>query len=98
MFFSGSTPRAWGSDHDEGDVTMVAMIEVADLAAQATARSEALADRVFQATLATMDTALIHLGNRLGLYQALADIEPATSGEVAQATGLNERYVREWLE
>ncbi|MCA9863465.1 MAG: class I SAM-dependent methyltransferase [Thermomicrobiales bacterium] len=77
---------------------MVAMIEVQDLAARASARSEALADRVFQATLATMDTALIHLGNRLGLYQALADIEPATSGEVAHAAGLNERYVREWLE
>ena len=45
-----------------------------------------------------MDTALVHLGNRLGLYQALADIEPATSGEVAQAAGLHERYVREWLE
>lgn len=77
---------------------MVAMIEVADLAARASTRSEALADRVFQATLATMDTALIHLGNRLGLYQALADIEPATSEEVAQAAGLHERYVREWLE
>ncbi|MFN8677447.1 MAG: class I SAM-dependent methyltransferase [Thermomicrobiales bacterium] len=77
---------------------MVAMIEVADLAARASTRSEALADRLFQSTLATMDTALIHLGNRLGLYQALADIEPATSDEVAQAAGLHERYVREWLE
>ncbi|MDQ2653326.1 MAG: methyltransferase domain-containing protein [Chloroflexota bacterium] len=77
---------------------MVAMIEVEDLAARAATRSETLADRLFQSTLATMDTALVHLGNRVGLYQALADIEPATSAEVAQAAGLNERYVREWLE
>ncbi len=77
---------------------MVAMIEVEDLTDQASARSEVLADRLFQSTLATMDTALVHLGNRLGLYQALSDIEPATSDEVAQAAGLHERYVREWLE
>ena len=77
---------------------MVAVIEMEDLATRATARSEALSDRLFQATLATMDTALVHVGHRLGLYQALADVEPATSVEVAQAAGLNERYVREWLE
>jgi 2-polyprenyl-3-methyl-5-hydroxy-6-metoxy-1,4-benzoquinol methylase len=77
---------------------MVAVIETQDLAARAAARSEALADRIFQATLATMDAASVHIGHRLGLYQALSDIEPATSVELAQAAGLNERYVREWLE
>lgn len=77
---------------------MVAMLELNDLATHSTARSEALADRIFQSTLATMDTALLHLGHRLGLYQALSDIEPATSTEVAVAVSLAERYVREWLE
>ncbi|MCA9880927.1 MAG: hypothetical protein KC442_24180, partial [Thermomicrobiales bacterium] len=74
----------------------MATLEIDDLATRSNARSEALADRIFQSTLATMDTALLHLGHRLGLYQALSDIEPATSTEVAQAAGLDERYVREW--
>ena len=77
---------------------MVAMFEVQDQAARASVRSEALADRLFGAAVATMDTALVHLGHRLGLYHTLANLEPATSGEVAQAAGLHERYVREWLE
>src|SRR4051812_38968461 len=36
------------------------------------------------------------LGDRLGLWKALAE-GPATSAEVAARAGLNERYVREWL-
>jgi 2-polyprenyl-3-methyl-5-hydroxy-6-metoxy-1,4-benzoquinol methylase len=42
--------------------------------------------------------AMMHLGDRLGLYRALAELgEPATSAELAEATGLVERWVREWL-
>lgn len=41
--------------------------------------------------------ALVVLGDRLGLYQALAEIGPATSAELAGHTRLDERYVREWL-
>jgi SAM-dependent methyltransferase len=41
---------------------------------------------------------MIHLGDRLGLYRALADADgPSTSVELAEATGLHERWVREWL-
>ena len=40
---------------------------------------------------------LIHLGDRLGLYKALAESGTVTSGELAVATGLDERWVREWL-
>jgi 2-polyprenyl-3-methyl-5-hydroxy-6-metoxy-1,4-benzoquinol methylase len=40
----------------------------------------------------------IYLGERLGLYRALADHGPATSAELAERTGTAERYVREWLE
>jgi SAM-dependent methyltransferase len=40
---------------------------------------------------------LIHLGDRLGLYRALADVGETTSDELAAATGLHERWVREWL-
>src|SRR5215475_12001138 len=41
--------------------------------------------------------ASILLGDRLGLYKAMADGVPVTSSELAKKTGLHERYVREWL-
>ncbi len=40
----------------------------------------------------------VYLGERLGLYRALAADGPATSAELAARTGTAERYVREWLE
>jgi hypothetical protein len=40
----------------------------------------------------------IYLGERLGLYRALREGGPPTSGELAMRTGTNERYLREWLE
>lgn len=39
----------------------------------------------------------VSLGDRLGIYQAMADAGPLTSEELASRTGLVERYVREWL-
>jgi SAM-dependent methyltransferase len=42
--------------------------------------------------------ALVVLGDRLGLYRALAAADkPLTSAELAQQAGCTERYVREWL-
>jgi len=46
---------------------------------------------------AVIGGALVVLGDRLGLYQGLAKIGPATAGQLAEHTGLDERYVREWL-
>jgi 2-polyprenyl-3-methyl-5-hydroxy-6-metoxy-1,4-benzoquinol methylase len=41
---------------------------------------------------------MVHIGDRLGLYTALAAAgEPLTSHELADRTGLHERWVREWL-
>ena len=40
---------------------------------------------------------LILLGDRLGLYKALAEIGPAASTAVAERTGTDPRYVQEWL-
>jgi SAM-dependent methyltransferase len=41
--------------------------------------------------------AMIHLGDRLGLYTALAGAgAPLTTAALAEATGLHERWVREW--
>lgn len=46
---------------------------------------------------AAISTALILIGDRLGLYKAMAGAGPMTSQEVAEKTGTAERYVREWL-
>jgi 2-polyprenyl-3-methyl-5-hydroxy-6-metoxy-1,4-benzoquinol methylase len=40
----------------------------------------------------------IYLGDRLGLYRALAENGPCTPRELSTAAHANERYVREWLE
>jgi SAM-dependent methyltransferase len=46
---------------------------------------------------AAMNAALILIGDRLGLYKAMAGAGPMTSAEIAAKTGTTERYVREWL-
>jgi ubiquinone/menaquinone biosynthesis C-methylase UbiE len=46
---------------------------------------------------ATVNAALVVIGDRLGLYRALAGAEALTSAELAERTGTAERYVREWL-
>jgi 2-polyprenyl-3-methyl-5-hydroxy-6-metoxy-1,4-benzoquinol methylase len=49
-------------------------------------------------TLSRGATALmISIGHRTGLFDTLAGLPPATSDEIADAAGLHERYVREWL-
>ena len=46
---------------------------------------------------ATVNAGLIVIGDRLGLYKAMAQAGPITSSELAEKTGTAERYVREWL-
>ena len=46
---------------------------------------------------ATLNAALVVMGDKLGLYRALAAASWLSSGELAQRTGTAERYVREWL-
>lgn len=40
---------------------------------------------------------LTSMGHELGLFEALAKISPASTQRIAEETGLNERYVREWV-
>ena len=46
---------------------------------------------------AALSSSLVYIGQKLGLYKALASGEPVTPAELAQKTSTNERYVREWL-
>ena len=62
------------------------------------AARDALAGRLFEATLGVSDLLSVELGVRLGLYAALADGEGRTTAQVARAAGVDPRYAREWLE
>lgn len=65
---------------------------------QATARRDALAGRLFEAAMATADVLSVYLGDKLGLYRALATGGSMTAGQLAQRTDTHGRYIREWLE
>lgn len=52
--------------------------------------------RLFGHLTGAVTSALVYLGDELGLYRALAE-GPASSAELAARAGLDERWVREWL-
>src|SRR5215831_74714 len=45
---------------------------------------------------AALTVALAYIGDRLGIFRSMASGEPFTSQQLAELTGLNERYLREW--
>ncbi len=45
---------------------------------------------------AAMNGPLVYIGDRLGLFKLLAESGPLTAAGIAERTGLNERYLREW--
>lgn len=59
---------------------------------------DALVQRLFDAALGALETLTVYMGDRLGLYRALAESGPSTSAELAVRCGTDERYTREWLE
>jgi SAM-dependent methyltransferase len=60
--------------------------------------AERLSERLRQSTLAWFDVLTIYIGQRLGLYEALAASGPLAAAELAERTATHPRYVREWLE
>jgi SAM-dependent methyltransferase len=61
------------------------------------AKLEAFVFRAVDEIGATLNAALVVMGDKLGLYDALAGAGPLTPEELAGRTGTAERYVREWL-
>ena len=57
----------------------------------------AFIERAFDDFVAAMNLPMVVLGDRLGLYKAMAGAGPLTPAELAARTGTAERYVREWL-
>jgi 2-polyprenyl-3-methyl-5-hydroxy-6-metoxy-1,4-benzoquinol methylase len=59
---------------------------------------DAFTEKVITELGATLNSALVFVGDKLGLYKAMAKADcPITSEELAKLTETNERYVREWL-
>jgi 2-polyprenyl-3-methyl-5-hydroxy-6-metoxy-1,4-benzoquinol methylase len=58
---------------------------------------EATVKHVFGMLGGAVTAGMIYLGDRLGLYRALAESGETTSVALAAKTGLNERWIREWL-
>ena len=66
--------------------------------AAAEARRDELVERLFGAAIGAFELAGVYLGDRLGLYEALAGAGPTAPAELAAKTGIHERYALEWLE
>ena len=61
------------------------------------AKASAFAERLLTTLNDGALCLMISVGHRTGLLDAMRDLEPSTSAEIATKAGLNERYVREWL-
>src|SRR6202007_2982287 len=60
-------------------------------------KAKKTAEHIFDVLGGALVSAMIYLGDRMGLYQALNGAGPLTSEELARKTGLHERWIREWL-
>lgn len=60
-------------------------------------KAEAFAERMINILNAGAIGLMTSIGHRTKLFDTLAELPPSTSQQIANAAGLNERYVREWL-
>ncbi len=60
-------------------------------------RAEAFAERMIGVLNDGALGLTTSIGHRTGLFDVMAGLPPSTSEQIASASGLNERYVREWL-
>jgi ubiquinone/menaquinone biosynthesis C-methylase UbiE len=61
------------------------------------AKAGAFADRLLTVLNHGSLCLMVSVGHRTGLFDAMKEMEPSTSAEIAARAGLKERYVREWL-
>jgi SAM-dependent methyltransferase len=71
--------------------------EVIGMTTTEVSATEQLVGRVFGAGIGAIELCTAYLGIHLGLYRELHR-EPATAAELAERTGCDERYLREWLQ
>lgn len=58
---------------------------------------EAFAEKILDAINGGALSLMLSIGHRMGLFDVMAGLPPATSAAIAREAGLDERYVREWL-
>jgi 2-polyprenyl-3-methyl-5-hydroxy-6-metoxy-1,4-benzoquinol methylase len=63
----------------------------------ATDTTEEFAAKIAASIDSASQAILLSIGHQTRLFDTLADLPPATSSQIADAAGLDERYVREWL-
>jgi SAM-dependent methyltransferase len=69
-----------------------------DVATMEEGPREALVRKLSADAVGALDLLCVYVGDRLGLYRALAGHPALTPAELAAASGVHERYAREWLE
>ncbi|GAA3225769.1 hypothetical protein GCM10020256_35670 [Streptomyces thermocoprophilus] len=62
-----------------------------------TAAQEAFAGKMVGVLNDAMLALMTSVGHQCGLFDTMAGLPPSTSAQIAEAAGLHERYVREWL-
>lgn len=65
---------------------------------QQASTAEQLSERIFDAVLGMIDSLSIYVGDKFGLYEALAERGPLRRQELCDMTGMHVRYADEWLE
>lgn len=65
--------------------------------AETAAETDAFAERLLGVLNAGALALMTSIGHRTELFDTMAELPPSTSQQIADAAGLNERYVREWL-
>ena len=61
------------------------------------AKLEKFLEKVLNDIGTSLRGGLCYIGDKLGLFKALAESGPVTTEQLAARTGLSERYLREWL-
>src|SRR5918994_6956663 len=85
----GADPSAQRKDH-----IMTAQL---DAPALDVAKLEEFAGKVAADQAAAYNAILVYLGDRVGLWRALASVRSATVADLAESSGVVRRYVQEWL-
>src|SRR6202167_1351624 len=94
----GQQPDSWPDSRGGSLSSMTTENGEAGQGQQEADAAEALTARLRRDMVGALELFTVYLGERLGLYRALAADGPAASAELAGRTGTDERYVREWLE
>lgn len=75
-----------------------AVVDSADREGIAAPTADQFAERLLMAGLGAIEVYSFYLGDKLGWYRSLAADGPATPQQLAERTGTDARYAREWLE